>query len=224
MKPTLLHPNQVPPGGYRYTDPDTGFQTSGLDYRQVLRRAAQHRQANHLPVPADFEAQVLTEWCKKWGPSWCKLEQDLPKAKPGFMARAKALFQAPLRTIEASRVFRGTSAMAKLLSKSNIVSPETMKARGAVCRTCPLRGASSACVGCNAVGKNLHHLIGRDRVAAAEKACTTSDSQGRTACDGCGCYLPAKLWLSAKANQDLTPPAIRAKLPAPCWVHQEATK
>lgn len=218
MKPILLHPNQVPPGGYKYTDPDTGFQTSGLDYRQVIQRAAKHRQANHLPVPEDFEARVLTVWCKQWGPSWCRMETPkAPAAPAGF-------FKGLRRSIESSRVFRGTAALAKLLSKANLVSPEVMAARGEVCRACPMRGASAACVGCSAVGKTLHRLIGKDRVAAAEEAVTTKDSRGLTACEGCGCYLPGKVWLSAKANQDLTPPAIRAKLPASCWVNKEAAK
>ena len=213
MKPTLLHPNQVPPGGYKYTDPDTGFQTSGLDYRQVIRNAALHRKANHLPVPDDFEAQVLTVWCKKWGPSWCKPVD----AAPDVFTRIR-------RSIESSRVFRGTAALAKFLNKANIVTPEVMKARADVCRACPMRGASAACVGCSAVGKTLHKLIGRERVAAAEEAVTTKDSRGLTACEGCGCYLPGKVWLSVKGNQDLTPPAIRAKLPASCWVNTEAAK
>ncbi len=213
-KPTLLHPNQVPPGGYHYVDADTGFEIKGLDYRQVLRKAALHRKSNHLPVPEDFEAQVLTKWCAKWGPSWCSNAQP-PAPKDSF-------FKGLRRTIESSRVFRGTAALAKLLSKSNLVSLETMQARAAVCRTCPMRGASSACVGCNAVGKNLHRIITRERVAAAEEAVTTKDSRGLTACEGCGCYLPAKVWLSAAANQQLTPPAVRAKLPASCWVNKEA--
>ncbi len=213
-KPTLLHPNQVPPGGYHYIDADTGFQIKGLDYRQVIRQAATHRKANHLPVPDDFEAQVLTKWCAKWGPSWCGNTQPQP-APTGFFKNIR-------RSIESSRVFRGTAALAKLLNKANLVSLDVMKARGEVCRACPMRGASAACVGCSAVGKSLHRIITRERVAAAEEAVTTPDSRGLTACEGCGCFLPAKVWLSREANQNLTPPAIRAKLPASCWVNQEA--
>jgi hypothetical protein len=58
MKKFLINYNEVPAGGFRYTDPETKAVISAPSWRELLHKAKDHRRANQLPIGAGFDDEV----------------------------------------------------------------------------------------------------------------------------------------------------------------------
>lgn len=73
----LLDPSSQPPVGFNYIDPDTGWETKQRSLFELLKHARLHREANGLPIAADFDILVETQLCKR-SPGRCVHLDGLP--------------------------------------------------------------------------------------------------------------------------------------------------
>jgi hypothetical protein len=71
MKPYRYLRNLVviPPGGWRFTDPDTGLFIETSTYPGLLKKAKLHREYKQLSLK-DLPEMVETQICKKLDRSW----------------------------------------------------------------------------------------------------------------------------------------------------------
>lgn len=61
----VLDKARVPPGGlFRYIDPETKVEFSHPYFMQVKTKAKQHRLANHLPIPLNWEEWLEDQICQ----------------------------------------------------------------------------------------------------------------------------------------------------------------
>lgn len=72
MPQLLKNRDHCPPDFFRSTDRDTGHKIEARTYYDWIAAARQHRIANNLPIPDDFEAQLSTELCAQLPPEWCE--------------------------------------------------------------------------------------------------------------------------------------------------------
>jgi hypothetical protein len=52
-----------PPGGWRFTDVKTGMLIFGANKNDLFQKCKEHRRANGLPIPADFDAHIERHIC-----------------------------------------------------------------------------------------------------------------------------------------------------------------
>ena len=65
----------VPPGGWRYTQPETGVSFSSDNYDDLIRQIRPHREYKGLPVES-VELDVQRQLCLALTESQCKPEPD----------------------------------------------------------------------------------------------------------------------------------------------------
>lgn len=61
----LLNVQVVPPGGFRYVQPESGKQFSASNFRALKDQVAQHRRSNGYPIGTDFDAELQDWICKR---------------------------------------------------------------------------------------------------------------------------------------------------------------
>jgi hypothetical protein len=61
----LLNTSTVPPGGFRYIQPETEKLISASNWNALKANVAQHRKANGLPIGTDFEAELQDWLCRR---------------------------------------------------------------------------------------------------------------------------------------------------------------
>ncbi len=181
----------VPPGGFRYTDPDTGFTTSASTHYDWVANSKAHRQANNLPLPLDFQARVEDQLCGIIPPEYCDRE-------PGDVKWVDTKFGWN-DFIEGMKVF-GRWA----LEDAPLVQQEEADRRAAICTSCPLNVDVSGCSTC-------HKLASAITGAVAKRVSAHNDYL--RACAICRCALKAMVWMpldllmtnETSERQDLRP-------------------
>lgn len=61
--PRLKYPHMEPPGGWRYKDVKTGMLIFGSNKTDLILKCKEHRRANNLPIPDNFDAYVERYIC-----------------------------------------------------------------------------------------------------------------------------------------------------------------
>lgn len=61
----LINQNTVPPGGFRYIQPESGKHFSASSFRAMANNVLAHRRANGFPIGTDFEAELQDWLCRK---------------------------------------------------------------------------------------------------------------------------------------------------------------
>ena len=54
----------VPPGGFRYTQPETGVAIHAYSWNGLLNKVREHRLGNGLPIPANWQTEVELQLCQ----------------------------------------------------------------------------------------------------------------------------------------------------------------
>ncbi len=85
--------NTVPPGDFRYRDPDTGFLLKHPYYRQLRKNARKYREDNGLPIGLLWDEQFDAAVCKE-APAICyetrgEDEMTLPEKAAAFSQSMK---------------------------------------------------------------------------------------------------------------------------------------
>lgn len=61
--------NVTPPGGWRFTDPETGHEMYMSTWENLLNQAANHRVYKNLPLE-DLDNLIQDQICAKLDPKW----------------------------------------------------------------------------------------------------------------------------------------------------------
>lgn len=175
---TVQRDIESPPGGWKYTVPETGVTVTGQFYKVLRDRVVKHLKANNLPVD---EALIEDGACRETRPpgSWCA--RALPKPVAGR----------PLALLIYVEQFLKCTWQA-ILARRFVGRDEAVR-RFDICMGCPMRAATpGGCAGC-------YDLLRKANTVMESKGALTvaADADGvtRDACSACWCLIPLKVWL-----------------------------
>jgi len=190
---TLKHYSIVPPGGWRYVQPDTAVRFESDTLEDLVRQVTRHREYKGLNVDhvqLDIERQLC------WGLSdeWCR-------AEPGEVHKPVRDLTQELTTQMAASLGKAVVAFLGSGGKFN-EKPEAQR-RAAICRGCPFNKSAKAC-SCSAVYKLVEAMVP-----------ATRQEPGVSVCMACGCSLQAKINLPLEVvKASLSPEVV---VPPWCW-------
>lgn len=192
----------VPPGGWRYTQPETGVSFSSDNYDDLIRQIRPHREYKGLPVES-VELDVQRQLCLALTESQCKPEPD-------EVYRPVTDLTARLTTGMALSLGKAVvAALAEVATgKLPFATKEEAAARAATCRGCPFNKPASLC-SCSPVYKAIEATIPKDRMQA-----------GISVCMACGCSLQAKVNLPLKVVKAGN--SSEVVFPPWCWQRPDA--
>ena len=167
-------PHEVPSSGnYETVDRLTKIRVSSTTFEGLLKRIYHVRGAIGAVSGADLRTE-LESWICEEQPGECgDVDMNVPRK----------------RHLNLSDVIRGTKVMmAFKLAGSPLVPREEAERRGAICKTCPYNQKfDKPCVGwCPELASLVNSIVGHQG---------TYYDQFLHACQICGCFLPAAIWL-----------------------------
>lgn len=166
-----------PPGGWKYTVPQTGVTITAPFYSSLLPRVVKHLKANGLEVDEDV---IMDGACRETKPpsNWC-----CPKPE-------KPLADMPIPLLSGVEAF--LKSVWGVLKMRKLVPPEEAQRRAAICRDCPYRTTSpGGCVTCVSLIRQANELIDRNPV----KFDADEDGTVRDTCRACLCLCHIKAWI-----------------------------
>jgi hypothetical protein len=162
---------KVPPGGWRYTQTDTGMELSGGDYYSLRERVRRHRQLNALAVGPELDDEIQAQICDRIG----------PVARAQFCRDKVVRVGDGGRSVEFADVKHFLSTVSKL---RRFVSQTEANRRAEICASCPRNSPIAGCTGCRNLVGLLFNVIGNRH--------TPLDTR-LGACGVCGCSLAASV-------------------------------
>jgi len=188
----------MPPGGWRYIQPETGFEFRANLYRDIARKVRDHREANGLPE-GDLQREIEDFVCAQLPKGAESCEADVPEGVPANIAlKTKFTMDDVKRFIQA--------AVAALGSRG-LVDQATADARAHICVACPLNMNVQGCWSCKGLAEWLFTLIGARKTVHASRL---------KQCGVCGCSIKAKVWLPQDVAQEVSK---GHKFPSWCWLN-----
>lgn len=190
----------VPPGGWRYVQPETGVSFSSDTFEGLVSQIVPHRKYKGLPVES-VELDVQRQLCLGLSEEHCKPEPD-------EVHRPVTDLTARLSTGMAVSLGKAVvAALAEVATGKIPLAPkDESQARAAVCRGCPFNKPASLC-SCSAVYKAIEAAVPKDR-----------REPGISVCAACGCSLIAKVVLPLKVVKAGNSPEV--VFPPYCWQRQ----
>ena len=190
MSRLLKNKSVAPPDGFRYVHPETGHETKAMDYWTFVEQAKEHRKANGLPVPYDFEAVAEDQLCQTIPPEYCQYEKEgswvnLRLALGDIITVTKSLIDS---------------------AKGDYVSQEEAERRAAICSRCFLNVRAQGCGSCAQIA---------NYVAPGK---TTSLDNDLNNCAACGCYLKPKVHMKLTTLESSLTSSRQEALPSFCWL------
>lgn len=187
----------VPPGGWRYVQPETGVRFNSDNYDDLVADIDRHRRYKGLPTDTtgvDVQRQI----CQMLTNGECDSE-------PGEDYRPTADLTARLTTSMALSLGKTVvAALARVAAGDTpLCSKQEAAARAAVCRGCPLNKPAALC-SCSAVYKAIEAAVPKDRM-----------QPGISVCMACGCSLQAKVNLPLEVVTVGNSPDV--VFPVWCW-------
>ena len=179
---TIVDKQLIPPGEFRYQQPETGFKVQTRSWSQMLQQVHSHRVANFgCDIEAGWQARLEHDYCLQNsldGTQWCSDEK----------------YSAPdeSRPLHWSDIQRFLFSMIQWVAGGRkLVEQDEAERRAAICATCPnnvdLHVACPSCV-------KLDALIAETKGDRA----TSLDASLRN-CEVCRCFLPTKVWYPTEA-------------------------
>ena len=192
----------TPPGGWRYTQPETGYEMQAMVLPALRAQVQMHRKSNRemkLDLDEGWWERVQAEMCLD-NPGWITSYCD-PNAGPQLPSRG------PVGIYDLLTFFR---AMRKWVFDHGFsrVSKEEQDRRRAICKACPHNIDVKGCTGCQGVVRWLGEFMDREEVEAEDPDLKN--------CGVCGCVLKLKTILPAEVIRETTNP--RDTYPDHCWV------
>lgn len=174
MKLALNAWNGVPyGGGYRIKDPLSGVEIFGTTFDMFLNRMREQRRANGFPIGLEFEQEMEQLACKFYPQECTNIDED--RIRP--------------RNLGLHDVIVGTTVMAKfVVSGMKVVPQEEAERRASICVNCPYNTRFAK--PCNGVCAELANLV-----KSIVGQVGTSKDASLHACNLCGCFLPAAVYL-----------------------------
>jgi len=195
--------SHLPPGGFRFKDPDTGAEIDAQSWGNWRDKVNRHREVNNLP-PIDI-ALAEDQNCSRLPPSAANMfcESDEPMHTVDGV------------TLNSSDIIRGTrTILAFKLAGSPLVSDEEAARRAEICAYCPMNVQfRNPCSGvCGELLEIVESIVGTK---------PTPKNGDLHACAVCKCSLPAKIWLPEDILRKYEPDSIGAAYPSNCWLAKQ---
>jgi hypothetical protein len=186
----------TPPGGWRYVQPETGFEFAASTLRELVKKVTSHREANGIDV-GDPSADIQDFVCAQLpvGSETCShvIEGDYALKTHFTMEDVKRFIQAAVSA----------------LAGRGLVDQTEAERRAALCASCPLNTTVKGCWRCKGLAEWLFKLIG---------ARTTAHASRLNQCGVCGCAIKAKIWLpldvAKRVSEGYT-------FPSWCWLNDQ---
>lgn len=190
---------KMPPGGWRYTQPETGHAMSGITFRTLLSKVGIHRANQKITSPTNNMAgEVEDAICQALSPedqvAWCVTGMRTVKSISWTEVAA----------------FLKTAAV-WVAGGQELVAPQEAERRAAICTGCPLNVGLHGCGICQrALQEVREKILNRG----------TSKDSVLQACGVCGCdnktqvHVPLEVLRRGRAG---------LQYPAWCWKADGAT-
>ena len=171
----VLRDIEKPPGGWRYTVPETGVVITGDFFGEIWPQVVRHHAANGLPAP---EREIVEDRaCRESPGGRCGARKPKPVA-------------GSLPHLTLGHVERFLKTVWQTLKDRDFVSREEAERRAEVCRGCPLiTGGIGGCENCFDTVRRAKKLVEKNPIKFEE---------GKDVCGACGCMLFAKVAISNK--------------------------
>ena len=197
----LYFPNktQAPPGGWRYTVPETGKTLTGTTEGIVVNAVIHHYASNDIPAPLNIPRLI---------------EQQICRERPDYCGSSEPHLVSPSLSRTLQTIVMGTKTIgAWLFSGRRRVEQKHAERRAQTCSTCP----QNQDVGCSNCGGDILTPVIEQVVAGGK---TKFDHLVKV-CMICGCAIRAKIWVPNDIIVDNMPDRILEQLPDNCWVIKE---
>jgi len=125
------------PGGWRYTDPDTGHKMIAGCFTDLIETVVQHRQSNALPIQLNLPHIIEDQICSQIKPSFWKEREAVRKTA---LEMQELSVNQKIESLQ--RVFRKLGSIT--------VPPAEAMRRTEICRFCSCN-KPTACLSCNGV-------------------------------------------------------------------------
>ena len=194
----LIDTRTTPPAGWRYVQPETGCEMTGLSFGDLVETVEKHRRyketgdASREAIVTDIERQM----CTALEPRFCRAEpgEDYRPVvdEPGGLTIAK--------------VTAASLAMMQFLKGGGVVvAKEESERRAAICRGCRFNRNADGCGACNVLYSLVEAIVPHGRREPGLKTCAA-----------CGCLLKVKVLMPTVVIEAGN--AARAiEYPAHCW-------
>jgi hypothetical protein len=186
-----------PPGGWRYIQPETGFEFTASTLREVVKKVTAHREANGIAI-GDPSADIQDFVCAQLP---LGSEDCIHVIEGDYAVKTKFTMDDVKRFIQA--------AVAALGSRGLVDQPEAER-RAAICASCPLNTNVKGCWRCRGLAEWLFKLIG---------ARTTAHGSRLNQCGVCGCAIKAKIWLPLDVAKQVSE---GYTFPSWCWLNEQS--
>jgi hypothetical protein len=194
MRLCLINPlrGPVPPEGYRYVDPQSGYVSHAWDYSTWVEQEEKHLRANNREVPPDLGALMEEQLCSVLPPGWCLYDSpDRPR---------------PSHALEWGEIKNGLTTFAKWIAGGcSFVDQKEADRRAEICSRCYL---NMNIVGCASCQRAITEVIGSRQ--------TRFDNSLR-ACGACKCVLRAKVHFPI-STLDTETQKVQEIYPEHCWL------
>lgn len=181
-----------PPGGWRYTQPQSGLTMSSITFFDLLKKVGQHRTNMGYPTETTLVEEIEDDICNS-----LSHEEQLRWCKTGVRGS---------KSIHWSMVSRFLIDLIGWLKTGfEPVAQEEAERRAEICRTCPLNIGMHGCGSC----RNKLDEVRKDLMKL-----TTTNDVNLKACGVCGCELKTAVHVPLdvlrQGQKDLT-------FPEWCW-------
>jgi hypothetical protein len=181
----------VPPGGWRYVQPESGALIRGGDYHRLLANIRDHRISNNYPIGLNFEAEIQNAICERGAECQPAVRDPGPRNV----------------TLDDLRNF--LLVLRKWVADgATFVSKEEAERRAAICVRCPRNQKVGGCFGCKGIVNLISEVIGgRD----------TRFDQELSGCGVCGCELRTAVHIPLEVQWRGVDDEMNEQFPDYCW-------
>jgi hypothetical protein len=188
--------NEVPPGGFRYTERETGRLIQSPSWNDLISDVKKHRIANNIPIGLEFEKEVEEQLCQILPAGSCIRDND---SKDSF---------GPV-TLEQFK--RGSATLFEWWSSGRqTVDDGTAEARTKICASCQFNQKVANCASCSLgfLHTLVERIFGNKRIKGFELL---------HGCQICGCANKVAVAIPLDILQRNMPDDLNSKLPSFCW-------
>ena len=205
----LSREDQVPPGNYRFTVPETGYRIADKHtLEELYDRVEQHYLDNKIPLPPNWRELVVDQLCRQLPEGWCYYSDG--KQYEG---------NTPVLSLE--NILKGITSLSALATEAAaggdpFVDQSEAEERAKICSRCYYNQRSNFCMGCGGARVIL------DMVGKVKGQRKTSIDYALQNCGICGCRNDAivhvKKNILLKGEKEET----TNKRPDWCWLKADS--
>lgn len=187
----LLH---VPPGGWKYTQAQSGLDIFGGDYYDLREKVRKHRQINRYQTGPELDQEIQEQLCSKMSAA----------ARAAFCRDCDTSVQIKALSLEDIKHFLKVAK--SWVAKPSFVSQSEANRRAEICASCPKNLPIAGCRACQNLVKWTIGLIGQ----------RSTPFDGKLGgCEVCGCGNQAQVHLPLPIlAKGITP---EMEFPDWCW-------